>query len=162
MHIGVLSDTHGRRLTVLRALTELRERGISTILHCGDIDDVETVFLFRGFTTHFVFGNCDYDKAALREAMADIGATLYESFGSVELEGVKIAFLHGDDTRMMRDVERSGYYDFLFYGHSHIAEEHRTGSTRVINPGALHRARPKTFLILDLASRETESVIVSE
>lgn len=160
MRIGIVSDTHGNRRMVNLALAELRERGITTVLHCGDIDDPETVELFRSFTTHFVFGNCDYDKAALRTAMADIGATLHDHFGNLELEGVKLAFLHGDDQPMMRDVERSGYYDFLFYGHTHQAAEHRTGPTRVINPGALHRARPKTFVVLDLASREVESVTV--
>ena len=160
MHIGILSDTHGNRRTVNLALAELRDRGVTTVLHCGDIDDPETVVLFRAFTMHFVFGNCDYDKAALREAMADIGATLHESFGSIEIEGVKLAFTHGDDKLLMRDVERSGYYDFLFYGHTHQAEEHRTGPTRVINPGALHRARPKTFIVLDLDSREVEQVTV--
>ena len=160
MHIGILSDTHGNRRTVNLALAELRDRGVTTILHCGDIDDPETVELFRGFTIHFVFGNCDYDKAALREAMAHIGATLHDSFGSVEIEGVRLAFTHGDDKHLMRDVERSGYYDFLFYGHTHQAEEHRTGPTRVINPGALHRARPKTFIVLDLESRNVEQVTV--
>ena len=160
MRIGIVSDTHGNRLMVNLALAELRERGIAAILHCGDIDDPQTVELFRGFTTHFVFGNCDSDKTALREAMANIGATLHEHFGNVEIESVKLAFLHGDDKAIMRDVERSGHYDFLFYGHTHQAEEHRSGPTRVINPGALHRARPKTFLVLDLASREVESVTV--
>jgi putative phosphoesterase len=160
MRIGIVSDTHGNRLMVTRALAELSERGITTILHCGDIDDSETVELFRGFTTHFVFGNCDIDKGAMREAMTDIGATLHDHFGSIELEGVKLAFTHGDDKILMRDVERSEYYDFLFYGHTHQAEEHRTGPTRVINPGALHRARPKTFIVLDLESREVESISI--
>ncbi len=161
MRIGVVSDSHGRRLAMSLALTELRERNITTVLHCGDIDDAETVGLFRGFTSHFVFGNCDIDKEELRAAIADIGGTLHDHFGSIELEGVKIAFLHGDDHRMMRDVEQSGYYDFLFYGHTHQAEEHHTGPTRVINPGALHRARPKTFIMLDLANGEVESVAVN-
>jgi putative phosphoesterase len=160
MRIGIVSDTHGNRLMVTRALAELRERGITTVLHCGDIDDPETVEMFRGFTMHFVFGNCDIDKGPLRAAMADIGATLHDHFGSVELEGVKLAFLHGDNTTLMRDVERSGYYDFLFYGHTHQAEEHHSGPTRVINPGALHRARTKTFLVLDSGNREVESVTV--
>lgn len=161
MRIGIVSDTHGNRLMVNLALAELRQRGITTVLHCGDIDDAETVALFRGFTMHFVFGNCDLDKEELRAAMADIGATLHDHFGSLELEGVKLAFLHGDDSRMLRDVERSGHYDFLFHGHTHQAEEHRSGPTRVINPGALHRARPKTFVVLDLNSREVEPVTVA-
>jgi uncharacterized protein len=161
MRIGIVSDTHGNRLMVSLALAQLRQRDITTVLHCGDIDDPDTVKLFRGFTMHFVFGNCDSDRAALRQSMTDIGATLHDHFGSVELEGVKLAFTHGDDKVLMRDVERSGYYDFLFYGHTHEAEEHRSGPTRVINPGALHRARPKSFVVLDLKIQEVELVTVA-
>jgi uncharacterized protein len=160
MRIGVLSDTHGRQRAAAAALRILRERGISTVLHCGDIDDTDTVQLFEGFAAHFVFGNCDWDHAGLRRAAAAIGATLQEPFGHLELEGVKIAFLHGDDRRLLHDVEQSGAFDFLFYGHTHQAEEHRTGPTRVVNPGALHRARTKTFVILDLAAGTLESVVV--
>jgi predicted phosphodiesterase len=50
--------------------------------------------------------------------------------------------------------------DYVFHGHTHVAEERKSGRTRVINPGALHRARPKTFAILDLASGALESVEV--
>ncbi len=158
MKIGIVSDSHGRRPAVLLALGELRKQGVHTVLHCGDIDDEETVRLFRGFTAHFVFGNCDGDREGLRQAMEEIGATLHENFGSVELEGVKIAFVHGDDPGLLRDLERAACYDFLFYGHTHSAEEHRTGPTRVVNPGALHRARPKSFVVLDLATRAVETV----
>jgi uncharacterized protein len=158
MKIGIVSDSHGRRPAVRLALGELRKQGVHTVLHCGDIDDAETVRLFRGFAAHFVFGNCDGDREGLRQAMEEIGATLHENFGSVELEGVKIAFVHGDDSGLLRDLERAAYYDFLFYGHTHSAEEHRTGPTRVVNPGALHRARPKSFVVLDLATRAVETV----
>jgi putative phosphoesterase len=160
MKIGILSDSHGRHLTVRLALDELRQRGVTTVLHCGDIDDPKTIREFRGFTAHFVFGNCDHDRADLRRAMEEVGAALYDTYGSLELEGVKIAFVHGDDHHLLRDVERSDYYDYLFYGHTHAAEEHRTGATRVINPGALHRARPKSFVVLDLPGGAIETVEV--
>jgi uncharacterized protein len=158
MRIGILSDSHGRQDMVQRALQLLAERGIDFILHCGDIDDAETVRLFKGFTTHFVLGNCDYDRASLCRAMEEIGATLHENYGNMELAGKKIAWIHGDNRRLFQDVERSGYYDYLFYGHSHLAERHCTGPTWVINPGALHRARPKTFVLLDPATGEAETV----
>jgi putative phosphoesterase len=160
MKIAILSDSHGKVETVRRALALLQARGVATVLHCGDIDDTATVELFAGWDAHFVYGNCDYDRAGLRRAMSAAGATLHEQYGSVELEGVKIAFVHGDDRELLQAVERSGYYDFLFYGHTHAAAEHRTGPTRVINPGALHRARPKTMVVLDLASGAVESVEV--
>lgn len=162
MQIGILSDTHSRYQTVETALGILQARKVNVVLHCGDIEDADTIWLFQGFTAHFVFGNCDTERASIRQAVHGIGGTLQEPFGHVELNGVKVAFLHGDDKRLMRDVENSGHFDFLFYGHTHQPEEHRSGPTHVINPGALHRARPKTFVILDLDSREIESVIVPD
>jgi putative phosphoesterase len=159
MRIAVLSDTHSRYPTVEAALAVIEERKVDLILHCGDIDDSETVWLFPG-KTHFVFGNCDADRAALRQAIHGIGATLHEPFGSLDLPGGKIAFMHGDIKPLFDRIEHSGEYDYLFYGHTHHAEEHRTGKTRVINPGALQRARVKTFVVLDLDSGELQSVIV--
>jgi putative phosphoesterase len=160
MQIGILSDTHSRHHTVETALELLRQRGVGQILHCGDIEDAEAVRLFQSFDTHFVWGNCDGDRYGMRQAMRETGATLHEPFGSLELEGRKLAWIHSDDQRLFRDVERSGAFDFLFYGHTHKAEQHRTGITQVINPGALHRARVKTFVILDLKTGTLESVMV--
>jgi putative phosphoesterase len=161
MQIAVLSDTHGRYHTVEKALQILQGRNVNFVIHCGDIDDADTVWLFHGFTAHFVYGNCDAtESVAIQQAVYGIGGELHRPFGRLELEGVKIAFLHGDDARLMRQVEQSGEFDFLFYGHTHHAREHRTGPTRVINPGALHRANPKTFLVLDLPGGAVETVVV--
>ena len=160
MLIAILSDTHSRVATVIRAIDLLRQRGISTVLHCGDIEDPSAIAPFEGLDAHFVFGNCDHDRGGLRKAITEAKLTVHEPFGDLELAGSKLAFLHGDDSRLLRDVEHSGHFDYLFYGHTHQAREHRTGKTRVINPGALHRARPKTFLVLDLTAGKTEYVEV--
>jgi putative phosphoesterase len=159
MRIGILSDSHGRYETVEKALKILEEKGVELILHCGDIDDAETVWLFPG-KTHFVWGNCDADRASLRQAMYGTGATLHEPFADLELDGKKIAFVHGDNKRLLEGIEYSAHFDYVFYGHTHVAEEHLTGPTRVINPGALQRARTKTCVVLDLATGETESIVV--
>jgi putative phosphoesterase len=160
MRIAVLSDSHGRNETVRRALAEIAKRGISTVLHCGDIEDPATIALFAGLDAHFVLGNCDWDADAIGRAIQGIGATLHDGFGNLKLADRKIAFLHGHEKERMHEMEYSGYFDYLFYGHTHIAKEHVTGSTRVINPGALHRANPKTFIVVDLASAEVESVVI--
>jgi putative phosphoesterase len=159
MRIGILSDTHSRYATVETALKLLEEHRVDLLIHCGDIEDAETVWLFPG-NTHFVFGNCDAERSSLRQAMYGIGATLHEPFGRLELAGSKIAFVHGDDNRLLDRLAQGGDYDYLFHGHTHIARDEQTGRTRVINPGALFRARPKTFVVLDLESGEAESVIV--
>lgn len=158
MLIAVVSDTHGRQPAVQAALRIIRARGAELVIHCGDIDDADTVRLFAGLPAHFVFGNCDLDRDELRQAISVAGAALHEPFGNLEVAGRKLAFLHGDDKRLHQDVEKSDYFDYLFYGHSHRAEEHRTGRTRVVNPGALHRANPKTFVLLDVETGALESV----
>lgn len=157
--IAVLSDTHSRYATVEKALAIIDEHHVECILHCGDIEDAETVWLFPP-NTHFVFGNCDVERTSLRQAIHGIGATLHEPYGSIEIDGKRIAFIHSDDQRTFRQLEHSGAYDFLFYGHSHVAGEHQMGSTRVINPGALHRARIKTLVILEPRTGELVSIPV--
>jgi uncharacterized protein len=159
LRIAVVSDTHSRYETIEKALKLIAERQVERIIHCGDIEDADAVWLFPG-TTHFVFGNCDHERQAMRQAIYGIGAELHEPFGNVYLDGKGIAFIHSDDRRLFEQLEESEKYDYLFYGHSHVAKEHRTGPTRVINPGALHRAAKKTFLILDTVTGETETVVV--
>jgi putative phosphoesterase len=118
------------------------------VLHCGDIEEPPIIELFRGWTAHFVLGNCDHDKSGLARAIAGIGATLHENFGHVEVGSTKIAFTHGHDRDLLTDLEKLGAYDFLFHGHTHIAVDRQAGPTRVINPGALHRAAIKSFVLL--------------
>ena len=159
MRIAVISDTHSRDVSVQNALKVMAERAVELILHCGDIQDGGTVRLFPAHT-HFVFGNTDYNHGEITHAIADAGATLHGAWGHLELEGQSLAFVHGDDHRLLRDLEHADAFDFLFHGHTHVAGEHRTGKTRVINPGALQRVAVRTFLLLDLPCGESQSLTV--
>ncbi len=161
MKIAIISDTHSRYHTVEKVVALLQQRNVNFVIHCGDIEDADTIWLFHGFTAHFVLGNCDVGQPiSIQQAVYGIGGELHRPYGRLELEGVQLAFLHGDDKYLMKEVEQSGEFDFLFYGHTHKAAEHCTGPTRVINPGALHRANPKTFLLLDLPGGEAETIVV--
>jgi hypothetical protein len=159
MRIAVISDTHSRTVSVAKALKIIAERKADAILHCGDICDAETVRLFPAHT-HFVFGNCDYLREDMEQAINEIGATLHGAWGQLDLADRSIAFTHGDDHQRLHDLEHADTFDFLFHGHTHIAKEHRTGKTRVINPGALQRVARRTFVILDLPSGQLDSVTV--
>lgn len=175
MKIGIVSDTHDRTDTAEAALKLLRERGVELILHCGDIESPDTVRLFAGVPTHFVFGNWDgyavagrrprdgsgRDFGRLREAIRGIGGVAHGEWGDLELAGRKIAWLHGHDRKLKEEVEAMDHFDYLFYGHTHHAEQHRVGHTLVVNPGALFRAAPKRCAVLDLDGGEVESVVVA-
>jgi putative phosphoesterase len=160
MKIGILSDSHGCIDTVKCALMEFRAKGVDIVIHCGDIDDAPTVSAFSGCDVHFVYGNCDADRAGIDRAIADNGCTLHDPFGHLELAGKQIAWLHGDNARLKRELELSGHYDYLFYGHTHVAERRLVGDTLVINPGALFRARQKSCMVIDLANGAEEIIIL--
>src|SRR5262249_46541824 len=130
MKIAVLSDTHSRYGTVEKVVALLQQHQVNFFIHCGDLEDADTVWLFHGFTAHFVLGNCDgLESLSIQQAIYGIGGELHRPYGRLELEGVKIAFLHGHERQLMNEVETSGDFDFLFYGHTHKAREHRTGPT---------------------------------
>jgi putative phosphoesterase len=160
MKIGILSDTHGRLDRTRSAIRLLRERGVELILHCGDIDSPATVRLFTDIATHFVLGNWDLEPTKLRSAMRAIGAACHGDFGQLRLAGKRVAWLHGHVRGRRQRLEMSQEWDFVFYGHSHKAEAHRSGRTLVLNPGALHRAKVKTVAVVDVASGEWEQAVV--
>lgn len=160
MKIGVLSDTHDRGEITQAAIRLLVGRGAELILHCGDIESPETVRLFTDVPTQFVFGNWDHSRTALAKAIREIGAIFHDGPGRIKLGGKRIGWLHGHVRGERAKLEHAGELDFLFYGHSHHAEAHWTGKTLVLNPGALHRARPKTVALVDVATGEWELVTV--
>ena len=160
MRIGVVSDTHDRAEVVADAIRLLSEHGAELILHCGDIESPATVRLFKPIPTHFVFGNWDKDKARLAAAIKEVGGTHYESFGAIELADKRIAWCHSHERHQLRQLEHSDFFDYVFYGHTHVREQHRTGKTLVANPGALFRANPKTCIVLNLRTGEIKPIIV--
>jgi hypothetical protein len=108
-----------------------------------------------------VFGNWDKDKAKLAAAIKEIGGSYSDSFGAIELGGKRIAWVHSHERHQLRQLENAEFFDYVFYGHTHVREQHRTGRTLVANPGALFRANPKTCIVLDVLTGEIKPIIVS-
>lgn len=161
MRIGVVSDTHDRQEAVAEAVRLLMEQEVELILHCGDIESPDTVRVFKPVPTHFVFGNWDKDKQKLAAAIKEVGGTHYDSFGALTLADKRIAWVHSHERHQLRQLENADFFDYVFYGHTHVREQHRTGRTLVANPGALFRANPKTCIVLDVATGEIKPIIVS-
>ena len=158
MNIGVVSDTHGHIEFTRPAIRMLESLDVEQVIHCGDIGSVGVVEQFQPWPTHFVFGNVDVPSSHLQEAIVAAGHTCHGRFGTLELAGRRIAFLHGDDARLLVDTIGDGLYDLVCYGHTHQAEQHRAGKTWVLNPGALYRASPHSLAIVRLPEIEITHV----
>ena len=72
----------------------------------------------------------------------------------------RVAWVHSHERNKFYELEHCNYFDYLFYGHTHVREQHRTGKTLVANPGALFRANPKTCVVLDVVSGELKPIIL--
>ena len=152
MIVGILSDTHDRVDAMAAAMKLLRAGGAEFFVHCGDVGSESVLDHLAGVPSAFVFGNTDWDRAALARYAADIGVTCHASLAELELGGKKFAVTHGDDPRVKQRILSEQRHDYLLQGHTHVPADQRVGRVRVINPGALHRAREKTVALLDIGT----------
>jgi putative phosphoesterase len=149
--LGILSDTHGRADAAAEGMRVLRAAGATYFIHCGDVGSESVLDHLAGTQASFVFGNTDWDRRPLERYAQSIGVTCHGAAADLTLDGKRIAVVHGDDPRLKQHLLAGQEYDYLFQGHTHVPADERVGRTRVINPGALHRARVKTVATVDPA-----------
>ncbi|MFI5381322.1 MAG: metallophosphoesterase family protein [Tepidisphaerales bacterium] len=161
MKIGILSDTHGRVDSARLGIEALVGRGAEMLVHCGDVGSPEVLDLLVGQRSLFVFGNCDWDRETLRRHAQIIGVPCQNAYADLELDGKRLAIIHGDDAGLKRRILAEQQHDYLLQGHTHMRDDVMVGRTRLINPGALHRANPRTVALLDLASGALEFIEIA-
>lgn len=152
MRIGIISDTHGRTDAMATAVRLLQDHGAEFLVHCGDVGSEHVLDYLARLPSAFVWGNCDYNRPALVRLADLLGIRCLGSFGQLSLDGREIALLHGDDHALKLKIIEEQKHDYLFQGHTHAAQDARFGRVRVINPGALHRANPRSVALLDTAA----------
>lgn len=149
--LGVLSDTHDNVVTAAAGIAALREAGAEFLIHCGDVGGQPIFDLMAAIPSAFVWGNCDFDRVSLKIYAEELGIQCCDEFGSLEIGGKKVAFTHGDNAKLIRQAtDQESGFDYAFYGHTHVAADRKFGNTRLINPGALHRATKKTVALVEL------------
>jgi len=161
MRIGILSDSHGRADTTRLAVKALQVRGVTLLLHLGDIGGEEVIDELVGCNARVVFGNCDWDIAGLTRHAQCMGLFVDHPMGLVEADGKRIAFTHGHLPQLM-DQAIAQRVDYLLHGHTHELRDERMGRVRIINPGALCRASRYTAAVLDPAADVLEIVEVGK
>jgi putative phosphoesterase len=163
--LGVLSDTHNNILNLRKALEIFQQRGVRTLIHCGDVTTLETLEWLVEFRVIYVFGNGDRTSGELRDMLLRYDPTNYGGLGfGGEIGGVSIAATHGHLSGAVDTLARSGKYDYVFHGHSHRRSDERVGRARVINPGALggvHREQ-RSCCLAHLDSGDIEFILLPE
>ncbi len=156
LRIGVLSDTHGRVGPLRAALARFDELGASMLVHCGDVGGVAVFDELVGRDCRFVWGNTDEPDAALLAYLATTGLTPPDTVPrAFEVGGRRFEVYHGHESAF-RQALAAPVADYILHGHTHVPRDERVGSTRVINPGALHRAHTYTVALIEPALDQVE------
>lgn len=100
---------------------------------------------------HLVFGNTDWDARALAGYARNMGMSVHDPSGQLEIDGSTIAFTHGHLESIVGGLLKQ-QPDYLLHGHTHRVQDKMYGTTRVINPGALFRASKYTVATLTPAT----------
>lgn len=159
MKIGVLSDTHDNVSNLTYVLNTYRERGIETLIHCGDLTSLDMVSHFTGFRVIYTMGNMDVVTGAIKKRLEKMRD---DNFAGMvfkgKLGGVHVAATHSHVDGQVIDLVRARRYDWIFHGHTHEKRDEEVRGTRIVNPGALGglNKQPCTFCIVDLDAEDVE------
>lgn len=139
MLIGIISDSHDNLPKIDAAVAKLNSLKVSRVLHAGDYCSPFAALRYQDLKSKMigVFGNNDAEKDILRTKFESLGHEVTGRFSSVELEGVRIGLLHGDESNLLHEIIRSQAYGLVVSGHTHSIGQTRTGRTISFNPGEI-------------------------
>jgi len=163
MLVGIMSDTHDEIAQTKRAVSRFNREGVEHVLHAGDFVSpfmVDTLKELKAPLTG-VFGNNDGDRALLAGKSAAVpGKKIAGTFARLDLGGVRIGLLHGNDRELVEELSGCGSLDLLVYGHTHRPEVRKQGSLLIVNPGEVygHLTGRSTVALADTVKRSAEIV----
>ena len=159
MKIGLMSDTHDRLDAVEKAIELFNREGLEHVLHAGDLVSpfVAPKFSKLKAKLYFIWGNNEGDREHICLKFGEIGIRPLGDFVALELDGRKIALLHGTQEDIVEALLRSGSFDIVVRGHTHWAEVHE-GKTLYVNPGEVcgYLSGRQTVALLDLTELRAE------
>ncbi len=130
MQIGVLSDTHDRLPTMQAALQEFGRRGITMVLHPGDIvaPFAAKVLAAWGGTLHVTYGNNDGERRGLKQILPQI----QDGPLQLALGGRRVLLHHALEWCRSEDIAAA---DIVVTGHTHEPVIERRAGRLLVNPG---------------------------
>lgn len=145
----ILSDTHDNVRITERAVALIKTLSPELVIHCGDITSPETLYLFEGLPIRLILGNNERDTIHLNKISSELGFGPIDKELEFELHGKKFYVYHGTREHFLDEMAGSQLYDYVLHGHTHQQRNEVFGRTRIINPGACHRARIHSIATLD-------------
>jgi uncharacterized protein len=161
--VGIISDTHDNLPLIEKAIKKLNSEKVELILHAGDYTSPFVITNFKTLNCRLigVFGNNDGDHELLKKRFSETkNCEIHGTFAEIDIDGFKIALLHGDETELLEALLKRECFDALVYGHTHVATEHKNGKMIIVSPGEVcaYLTGKSTIALLDTVKRETKII----
>lgn len=145
MNIGIFSDTHDNKQNIEKAKNTFIENNVELCLFTGDLVSPFTLKFFSEwpFPIKAIFGNNEGDKWGIKRRFKTFNITNIEYapksglFWKIEHEDGDIALFHGHIREFTDLLVRSGEYQLVCTGHTHIPNIKVENNTTWINPGSV-------------------------
>ncbi|MFA0833030.1 MAG: metallophosphoesterase [Methanobacterium formicicum] len=157
--IGIMSDSHDHLKAIRAAVEVFNQSKVDMVVHAGDLIAPFTSREFEKLQAPLeaIFGNNDGERRGLMAAYAKLCAL--EDFKELEVDGRKIAVIHGTNQALVDALTESRKYDLVIRGHTHQMEVEE-GETMIINPGETcgYVSGVKTVILLNTIDLSWETV----
>jgi len=167
MKIAIISDIHENFHNLLLALQEMQKHHIEQILCLGDLMNcgVAKILAAQEIPVHMIWGNNDGEvveivlTAKAENSSLTVGLNTYDF---LEFDGRKIFISHYDDLSL--PMAKSGTFDAVFFGHSHISSSEYIDNCLLVNPGEIAAAKTgkATFAIYNTKDNTAEIISLAE
>ncbi len=161
MKIAVVSDSHDNIWNMKKAVWQANDAGADLMIHCGDLISpfmLEELDAFRGHI-HLILGNNSGDQILLMKRLASRRKhiTFHGWHGRIEAGGLNLGFVHAPEIAC--SMARSGEFDMVFFGHTHIWKMDKVDSTVLLNPGEIMgKKEPAGWALVDTADRSARHI----
>jgi len=163
MLIGVISDTHDNLPMIEKAVKRLNDEKVALVLHAGDYVAPFVIPKFKALNAKLigVFGNNDGDHELLKKRFSETeNCEIRGRFAEIDVDGFKIALLHGDEEELLNALINCEYFDAVVTGHVHSLGVRKRGKTLIVNPGEVcgYLSGKSTLALLDTVKREARII----
>jgi putative phosphoesterase len=165
MQIAILSDVHDNLKALEKALTQIQAKRITDLVFCGDFCAPFSARMMAesGLNIHAVFGNNDGDRFLIAQvAQQHPNLKLYGEYIGDEgqellIDGQSFGVTHYPF--YAKTMVKTGWYDAVFFGHSHLVHRQKFGPSLLLNPGEIAgQMGASTFALYDTQLRSSEII----
>jgi putative phosphoesterase len=163
MLIGIISDTHDNLQMVEKAVKRLNDEKVNLVLHAGDYVAPFVIPKFKALNAKLigVFGNNDGDHELLKKRFGETSnCEIRGRFALIDVEGFKIALLHGDETELLNALMDCECFNAVVHGHMHTTGVRKKGKTLIVNPGEVcgYLTGKSTLALMDTTAKEARII----